>query len=133
MQNAAIRARGRAYAPYSQFYVGAALWTTPERIITGANVENASYGLSLCAERAALVAAVADGITAKQMGAMLVVADAPQMTAPCGACRQVLFELCPHDMPIILVNLRDNSCQTHSLATLLPYAFGPQTLGQSAL
>lgn len=132
LKRAAIAARQRAYAPYSKFFVGAALLLKGERIITGGNVENASYGLTLCAERSALVAAVAQGAKAHEMMAMVVAADAPQLTAPCGACRQVLFELCPPGMHVILYNVRDDSRQTYTVATLLPHAFGPSTLGQPA-
>lgn len=133
LQAAAIAARQRAYAPYSKFLVGAALGLDGGGIITGGNVECASFGLTLCAERSALVHAVDQGVTAAQMRALVVAADAAEMTAPCGACRQVLLELCPPELCIVLVNVRDHSQRTLVLSALLPHAFGPSVLGQRAL
>jgi len=116
---AAISARAGAYAKYSKFQVGAALRTADVQIITGANVENASYGLTICAERVAMHAAVAAG---HRRFTALAVATTGGLT-PCGACRQVLAEFCD-DLPIFLVDA-DNPAKIAetSLAALLPQRF----------
>ena len=115
---AALVARAQAYAPYSEFAVGAAVLTADGRIFSGCNIENASYGLSCCAERCAIFNAVAAG--QRQIAALCVVADTPLPVAPCGACRQVMAEF---KIPkIILANTKgDINCCT--LAELLPYSF----------
>jgi cytidine deaminase len=97
--DAALRVRERAYAKYSQFHVGAALLTSSGEIIVGCNVENASYGLTQCAERSAVTAAVAAGHT--QFVAIALTGPGGPM--PCGACRQVLAEFC-HDLPVLIVD-----------------------------
>ncbi len=116
----ALAARKRAYVPYSKFQVGAALLTEDGTIITGCNVENASYSLCNCAERTALFRAIAEGH--KHFRSMTVVADTPQAVSPCGACRQVMAELCPADMPVTLYNLQ-GSKKLVTVADLLPFAF----------
>jgi cytidine deaminase len=121
---AAAAARERAYAPYSRFQVGAALLGEDGGIYPGCNVENASYGLTICAERNALWAAVARG--QRRFVALAVVTDASPPAMPCGACRQVLRELAP-DLPIVTANLAGERFQT-SLAELLPNSFGPEDL-----
>ncbi len=116
---AALEAQGRAYAPYSQFRVGAALLTSDGRVISGCNVENASYGLTVCAERVAVGAAVAAGI---QRFAALAVAASGAVT-PCGACRQVLAEFAPN-LPILLVDSdQPGRLVETNLGVLLPAAF----------
>ena len=115
---AAREARERAYAPYSRFQVGAALRTASGRIFRGCNVENLSYGLTICAERAAVFAAVAAGET--QFESIAVVADSVQPVTPCGACRQVLAEFSP-DLPVCSANLQDQRHET-TIAELLPRA-----------
>ena len=116
---AACTVRGRAYAPYSKYLVGAALQTSDGEIITGCNVENISYGLTNCAERVAIGTAVAAGKTSFDA---LVIATANGGT-PCGACRQVLAEFC-RDLPVYLVAVDDNRSVTElSLARLLPGRF----------
>jgi len=115
---AATGVRGLAYAPYSRFFVGAALLTTDGRIYRGCNVENISFGLTLCAERAAVVTAVADGWQTFQ--AIAIVADTDVPISPCGACRQVLAEFTP-DLVVISANLQGRT-ETFSLADLLPRA-----------
>ncbi len=115
---AASRVRERAYAPYSGFRVGAAVLTADGNIFTGCNVENASYGLSMCAERNAVAAAIAGGAT--RLVGLVLVTDTPQPVSPCGACRQVLAEL--GDFPIIMVT-RGGLRETTSVGRLLPRAF----------
>ena len=115
----ALAARERAYAPYSRFPVGAALLTVSGAIIRGGNVENASYGLTICAERAAVVAALATG---EQEFVALAVATAGGH-APCGACRQVLAEFAP-ELPILLIDADQPSHVTEtSLRELFPAQF----------
>jgi len=98
----AKQARFKAYAPYSSFRVGVALLASDGRIFTGCNIENASYGLSICAERVALLKAVSEGCS--DFIKLVVVADTKEPCSPCGACRQVLFEFNP-DISILMVNL----------------------------
>jgi cytidine deaminase len=124
---AARDVRTNAYAPYSGFRVGAALLTADDRIITGVNVENASYPVSVCAERNAVGTAVGAGVTS--IRAVAVVTDADTPTSPCGACRQVLYEFGGPGMAVIAESA-DGSLRTYrSLDELLPDAFGPADLG----
>ena len=116
---AAVHARHNAHAPYSHFKVGAALETDDGRIITGCNVENATYGLTVCAERVALFKAISEG--ARRFRRMAVAADTEKLTPPCGACRQVLWELCG-DIEIALVNPR-GKVETCCLKNLFPRPF----------
>ncbi len=116
---AAIDVRERAYAPYSDFLVGAALLTDDDQIICGCNVENASYGMTICAERNALFAAVAQGYRKFHAIALATVGG----VTPCGACRQVLAEFCD-DLPILIVDVDQPDRVTEtSLAVLLPGRF----------
>ena len=116
---AAIDVRRQAYAPYSKFLVGAALLTEDNQIVTGCNVENASYGLTICAERNAVFAAVACGHRQFQAIALATVGG----VTPCGACRQVLAEFC-NDLPILIVDVdQPNRVTDTSLAVLLPGRF----------
>jgi cytidine deaminase len=121
----ARRARGSAYAPYSRFTVGAAILADDGRTFTGANVENASYGLSMCAERTAAFHAAAEG--ARRFTAVAVAASNDEPTWPCGACRQVLWEFGP-DLVVVSTGLGGRS-EERRLADLLPAAFGPNDLG----
>ncbi len=121
---AAVAARGRAYAPYSGFSVGAALLARDGRVFTGCNVENASYGLTVCAERVALFKAVSEG--AREFVALAVACgDAP--CSPCGACRQVLYEFAP-DLTVILAEGEGRRWEKTTLSHLLPRGFGPADL-----
>lgn len=116
----AIEARQQAYAPYSQFAVGAALLTGSSRIYRGCNVENASYGLTNCAERTAIFKAVSEGD--RKIEAIAVVADTEGPVSPCGACRQVLAEFCDEHTKIYLTNLHGHT-EEWTMAQLLPGAF----------
>ncbi|MGI4982621.1 MAG: cytidine deaminase [Janthinobacterium lividum] len=115
-------AREAAYAPYSKFKVGAALLTRDGQVFRGCNVENAAYGLCNCAERTAFFAAVAAGHTRGDFAALAVIGDTPGPISPCGACRQVIFELGGPELPVQLGNLQDARRQTTAEA-LLPDGF----------
>ena len=121
---AARQARERAVAPYSNFKVGAALETADGTIVTGCNVENASYGLTICAERVAMFKALSEGH--RRFTRMAVVADTVAPTSPCGACRQVLWEF-GQDLEIVLANLTEVTGR-HQMAELLPLAFDGRLL-----
>jgi cytidine deaminase len=112
----ATKARERAYAPYSHFSVGAALLTKSGRVFQGANIENVSFRLTMCAEQAAVCAALAEG--ERDFVEIAVVADSKEPVVPCGACRQVLAEFSP-EMKIVMSNL-DGRSQTLNLSELLP-------------
>ncbi|RDS82391.1 cytidine deaminase [Dyella psychrodurans] len=114
--------RERAYAPYSRFHVGAALETRDGRQFSGCNVENAAYGLCNCAERTALFSAIAAGYRPGDFSAIAIVADTPEPVTPCGACRQVLTELCDPSMPVLLANLAGTTRLT-TVEALLPDSF----------
>ncbi|GMV21303.1 MAG: hypothetical protein AMXMBFR57_12520 [Acidimicrobiia bacterium] len=121
---AAREARTRAIAPYSHFLVGAALETADGHVITGCNIENASYGLTVCAERVALLKALSEGH--RTFTRIAVVADTPTPTSPCGPCRQLLWEYCG-DIPVIMANLTTIAA-THQLAQLFPLPFDSRQL-----
>ncbi|MBK9164667.1 MAG: cytidine deaminase [Acidobacteria bacterium] len=116
---AAADVRTRAFAPYSNFRVGAAVETEGGEIYTGCNVESASYGLTMCAERVAIFSAVAAGH--KRIKRISVVAESDELTAPCGACRQVIWEF-GGDIPVTLSNLNGKT-ETIQMSELLPKAF----------
>ena len=122
---AARRAREHAVADFSHFKVGAALETDSGAIITGCNVENASYGLTICAERVAIFKALSEGHRA--FTRIAVVADTPAPTPPCGACRQIIWEFCG-DIPVVLANL-DETTATLQMKDLLPLPFDKSLLG----
>ncbi|ACX51310.1 cytidine deaminase [Ammonifex degensii KC4] len=115
----ALEAKERAYAPYSGIKVGAALLTREGKVFTGANVENASYGLTLCAERVAAVKAVSEGM--KEWLVLAVAWNREDFCRPCGACRQVLFEFAPA-LRVLMANAR-GEYEEEVLAALLPSAF----------
>ena len=121
----AKRARERAYVPYSKFGVGAALLTTDGKVYHGCNIENAAYSMCNCAERTALFKAYSDGDKDYQM--LAVVADTDRPCSPCGACRQVISELCSKDMKVILTNLKGDILEI-TVEDLLPGAFSPEDL-----
>ena len=116
---AAIQSRNHAHAPYSKFRVGAAIEDEDGRIHTGCNVENATYGLTICAERVAIFKAMSEGV--RRFRRVAVAADTNQLTPPCGACRQILWEFCG-DVEITLVNLAGVT-ETFRLKDLFPRAF----------
>ena len=120
--SAARLAREKAYAPYSNFPVGAAVLTKDGRIFTGCNVENASYGLCNCAERTALHSAIASGYRPGDFTHLAVIADTESAVSPCGACRQVMMELGGPQLIVIQTNLRGDLITT-TAALLLPGAF----------
>ncbi len=120
----AIKARENAYAPYSRFKVGAALLTKTGKIFTGCNVENSSYGASMCAERVAVFKAVSEGET--EFEKIAVVTDTKEPAMPCGMCRQVLAEFSPR-IKIYAANLEGKVLET-TLDKLLPYAFTKEDL-----
>lgn len=122
---AAKTARERAYVPYSKFKVGAALLTKDGKIYHGCNIENAAYSMCNCAERTALFNAYSEG--EKELVALCVVADTERPVPPCGACRQVISELCPSDMKVILTNLQGD-IEEISVEQLLPGAFSAEDL-----
>ena len=116
---AALAARLNAFAPFSKFLVGAAIEDAAGRIHTGCNVENATYGLTLCAERVAVFKAISEGV--RQFHRVAVAADTETLTPPCGACRQILWEFCG-DVEIVLVNL-EGKTETYRLKDLFPKPF----------
>ncbi len=116
---AARQARENAYAPFSNFRVGAAVRANSGRVFTGCNVENATLGLTCCAERVAIFKAVSEG--ERGFDAIAVVTDVPGLTPPCGACRQIIWEFCG-DVPVVLANL-DGKVETETAGKLLPRPF----------
>jgi cytidine deaminase len=125
----AREARANAYAPYSRFPVGAALLAADGRVFTGCNVENASYGLTNCAERVAIGKAVSEG--AREFAAIAVIGpEDGEPCAPCGACRQVLYEFGP-ELPVIVPSAAPEGYEVQRMNELLPGAFGPARLSES--
>jgi cytidine deaminase len=116
---AALRARENAHAPYSDFKVGAAVEDESGRIHTGCNIENATYGLTMCAERIAVYKAISEG--ARHFRRIAITADTDTLTPPCGSCRQILWEFCG-DVELILVNLHGKS-ESLRLNALFPRPF----------
>jgi cytidine deaminase len=119
LTESAIAARQHAHAPYSHFHVGAALEAVDGRVFTGCNVENATYGLSVCAERVAIFKAISEGV--RKFQRIAVSADTAVLTPPCGACRQILWEFCG-DIEVTLTNLKGKT-ETLHLKDLFPRPF----------
>lgn len=117
--DAALTARAHAHAVYSDFKVGAAIQDTSGKIYTGCNIENATYGLTMCAERVAVFKAMSEG--ARRFDKLAVAADTDSLTPPCGSCRQILWEFCG-DLEVILVNLRGKT-ESLRLKQLFPRPF----------
>lgn len=119
----ARKARQNAYAPYSHFAVGAALLAESGKVYTGCNIENASYGLTCCAERNAIFAAVGAGERRFKM--LAVAADSPEPVVPCGACRQVIAEF---GIPLVVMGNLKEATKTMTAEELLPYGFGQESM-----
>ena len=122
--SAAKTARENAHAPFSNFKVGAALRTTTGKVFGGCNVENATYGLTVCAERVAIFKAISEG--ERKFDAIAVVTDTDRLTPPCGACRQLIWEFCG-DVPVIMSNLKGN-VETFRMSQLFPKPFDSSNL-----
>jgi len=122
--SAAREVRERAYAPFSNFRVGAAVETADGRIYSGCNIESASYGLTVCAERVAIWKAISEG--EKDLKRIAVVVDTEELTPPCGVCRQIIWEFCG-DVPVTLANLHGKA-ETVQMKELLPRAFDSKFL-----
>ncbi|MEH7483660.1 cytidine deaminase [Neobacillus drentensis] len=123
----AKKAREFAYVPYSKFKVGAALLSKDGQVYHGCNIENASYSMTNCAERTALFKAYSEGV--KQFDSLVVVADTEGPVSPCGACRQVISELCDAEMEVVLTNLKGDILKL-KVKDLLPGAFSPKDLNK---
>jgi len=125
---AAAAARLRSLAPFSKFLVGAALQTDEGKVFTGCNVESASYGLTVCAERVAIWKALSEG--ERNFTNLVIVADTESLTPPCGTCRQIIWEFCKH-AKIVLANLRGQR-EELSVSDLLPRAFDARFLKEAS-
>lgn len=124
----AKEAKKLSYSPYSKFRVGAALLTKDGTIYQGANIENASYGLTICAERTAAFAAKLAG--ENDFSAIAITSDSKDFIPPCGACRQVLLELCGKELDVIITNGNDDQ-KVFKLKELIPFSFGDEQLNNS--
>lgn len=120
----AIESKNFSHSPYSKFRVGAALLTEDDKIITGCNVENASYGLTMCAERVAIFKAYSEGI--RKFKAIAIASDDKNFCPPCGACRQIIWELCG-DIDVILIDGNSNT-KVFKASQFLPFPFGDENL-----
>ena len=123
----AIEARKLSYSPYSNFKVGAALLCKDGKVFLGANVENSSYPLCMCAERNALYNAMMNGYKKSDFISLAIAADTDEPCSPCGACRQVISELFPREGEIVLANLKGD-IKSSSIEELLPFAFSGDDL-----
>ncbi|MFZ1292184.1 MAG: cytidine deaminase [Melioribacteraceae bacterium] len=121
----ANEAKLKAYAPYSKFRVGAALLSENGEVYTGVNVENSSYGLTNCAERTAVFKAVSEGES--KFKTIVITSDAEDFISPCGACRQVLMEICGKNLEVVMTN-RNNEIRILTLEELLPNSFNKESL-----
>ena len=122
--DAALAVRKNAFAPFSKYQVGAAIEDSDGRIHTGCNVENATYGLTVCAERVAVFKAISEGV--RKFRRVVVATDGDKLAAPCGACRQILWEFCG-DIEVVLVNPRGKT-ETYQLKDLFPKPFDATNL-----
>ncbi len=124
IEQKALAAREHAHAPYSGFRVGAALECEDGQVFTGCNIENATYGLTVCAERVAIFKAVSDGV--RKFTRIVVATSAESLTPPCGACRQIIWEFCG-DIPVVMVNTNGQQ-KTLQMKDLFPHAFDDRNL-----
>lgn len=122
----AFNAMKNSYAPYSQFHVGAAVACRDGKVFYGANIENASYGATNCAERSAMFSAYSNGVRKEDIEAIAIVADGETIATPCGICRQVMAELLAMDTPVYMSNGKEDLDLT--VKDLLPYAFTQEDL-----
>ncbi|HEY8396185.1 MAG TPA: cytidine deaminase [Bacilli bacterium] len=122
LYEAVLQAYRNAYTPYSHFNVGAALLLADGKIITGSNIENASYGLSNCAERSALFAAYSQGYRKNDIKRMMIIGNTDRPISPCGACRQVMSELLDPEIEVVLTNL-NKEYKIMKVKDFLPYSF----------
>ena len=120
----AVEAKSNALPPYSNFHVGSALLTEDGKIFLGCNVENSTYGLSLCAERNAIFKAISEG--ERKFKAISIASDSPDYISPCGACRQIIYDLCG-EIDIICTNSKEEY-KVFKTSELLPFAFGDKDL-----
>lgn len=121
----AVGAKSKSYSPYSNFRVGAALLTEDGEVYEGANIENAAYGLTICAERTAAFSAKLS--EENNFRSIAVASDSQDFTPPCGSCRQVLLELCGKDLEVIMIN-KNNELKIFKLSELIPFSFGDENL-----
>ncbi|MCX7876239.1 MAG: cytidine deaminase [Melioribacteraceae bacterium] len=121
----AIDAKKKALPQFSKFHVGAALLTNDGKIFTGANIENSSYGLTLCAERLAVFKALHDG--ERNFKKIAIAADSENYISPCGACRQIMIEFCGPELEVIMINSKGKH-KTVKMKDLLPYSFDKEFL-----
>jgi cytidine deaminase len=121
----AVQAKSKSIATYSNFHVGAALQTADGKVILGANIENASYGLTMCAERTAVFKALLDG--ERKFKSIAIAGDSEDYLPPCGACRQILMEFCGKDLEVIMVNLKGET-RILKMSELLPHSFNEEFL-----
>ena len=121
----AIEAKSKAHASYSNFHVGAALLTESGKIYQGANIENSSYSLTICAERTAVFQAILDG--ERKFISIAIAGDTEDYLAPCGACRQVLLDLCGKDLEVLMVN-KNGDYKKFTLNELIPFSFSEEQL-----
>lgn len=129
LYNKATEVRLKSYSPYSKFKVGAAILISNGDVVVGTNVENASYGLTSCAERNALFNAMSLGHKKKDIMGILIVADTDGPCSPCGACRQVIEELVDKDVDVVLTNLK-NDIKILKVKDLLPFSFSKDDLNE---
>lgn len=122
----AFEAMGNAYAPYSNYHVGACVICSDGAVFKGANIENASYGATNCAERSAIFSAYSNGYRQKDIEAIAIVSDGNTLAAPCGICRQVLSELLLEETPIFLSNGKE--FKETNMKELMPFQFGQEDL-----
>ncbi|MCF6270674.1 MAG: cytidine deaminase [Melioribacteraceae bacterium] len=121
----AVEAKTKSYSPYSKFRVGAALLTKDGKVFKGANIENAAYGATMCAERTAIFTAKLEGV--EEYSAIAIASDSGDYIPPCGTCRQVLLELCGEKLDVHITN-GDGEVKTFKLKELLPFSFGDKNL-----